>query len=44
MDIIRLPIVKGITLTLIEGTDRYAYGLSDFTDSLELKDWQEHAR
>ena len=42
MDIIRLPIIKGITPTLLNGTNRYAYGLSDFTDSWELKDWQEH--
>lgn len=42
MDIIRLPTVKGITPTILNGTDRYAYGLSDFTDSWELKDWQEH--
>lgn len=42
MDIIRLPIINGITPTLLNGTDRYAYGLSDFADSWELKDWQEH--
>ncbi len=42
MDIIRLPIVKGITPTLLDGTDRYAYGLSDFVDSWELEDYQEH--
>lgn len=42
MDIIRLPIINGITPDLLNGTERYAYGLSDFTDSWELKDWQEH--
>lgn len=42
MDIIRLPIINGITPDLLKGTERYAYGLSDFTDSWELKDWQEH--
>lgn len=42
MDIIRLPIINGITPDLLNGTERYAYGLSDFTDSLELEDWQEH--
>lgn len=41
MEIIRLPLVKGITPTLLDGTSRYAYGLSDFVDSWELKDWQE---
>ncbi len=41
MDIIRLPIINGITPDLLNGTERYAYGLSDFTDSWELKDWQE---
>ena len=42
MDIIRLPIINGITPDLLNGTERYAYGLSDFTDSWELEDWQEH--
>lgn len=41
MDIIRLPIVKGITPILLDGTQRYAYGLSGFVDSWELKDWQK---
>lgn len=42
MDIIRLPIINGITPDLLKGTERYAYGLSDFTDSWELIVWQEH--
>lgn len=42
MDMIRLPIVKGITPTLLDGTDRYAYSLSDFVDAWDLKDWQEN--
>lgn len=42
MDIIRLPIVKGFTPMLLNGTDRYAYGLSDFLDSWELTDWQKN--
>ena len=42
MDMIRLPIVKGISPTLLDGTDRYAQGLSDFVDAWDLKDWQEN--
>lgn len=42
MNIIRLPIIKGITPNLINGTDRYAYGSSDFEDAWDLKDWQEN--
>ena len=42
MDIIRLPMINGITPTLLNGTDRYAYGLSDFEEAWELKDWQEN--
>ncbi len=34
MDIIRLPIVKGITPNILNGTDRYTYDLSDFTGRL----------
>ena len=41
MKIIRLPVINGITASLLNGTDRYAYGLSDFTDAWDLKDWQE---
>ena len=41
MNIERLPIVKGITPNLLDGTDRYAYGLSDFADPWDLKEWQE---
>ena len=42
MDIIRLPIIKGITPTLLDGTDRYAYALSDYADAWDLKDYQEN--
>ena len=40
MDIIRMPIVKGLEPTLLEGTDRYAYALSDFEDAWNLEKWQ----
>lgn len=42
MNIIRMPIINGITPTLLKGTDRYAYGLSDFEDAWDLEDWQEN--
>lgn len=42
MNIIRLPIINGITPNLLNGTERYAYSLSDFVDSWELIDWQDH--
>lgn len=42
MNIIRMPIINGITPTLLKGTDRYAYGLSDFENAWDLEDWQEN--
>lgn len=42
MEIIRFSKINGITPMLLEGTDRYAYGLSDFVDFWELDDWQAH--
>lgn len=37
-----MPIINGITPTLLKGTDRYAYGLSDFENAWDLEDWQEN--
>ena len=42
MNMIRMPIINGITPTLLKGTDRYAYGLSDFENAWDLEDWQEN--
>lgn len=42
MNIIRMPIINGTTPTLLKGTNRYAYGLSDFEDAWNLEDWQEN--
>ena len=37
-----MPIINGIIPTLLKGTDRYAYGLSDFENAWDLEDWQEN--
>lgn len=42
MEIIRFPLIKGLTPSLLNGTDRYAYALSDFIDAWDLKHWQEN--
>ncbi len=41
MEILRFPIVEGMTPELLSGTDRFAYALSDFADAWELPDWEE---